>query len=119
MTNILRLLHEYVPVKDGQLYAIPCHGDQLSVERMCDAMRHSAGSEPAAGRLEGIIPVPQEFHKRMILLQVKHLVLLFYCYITVTNAVTSIFVTLNYCFRTHLIGSLRWKVCVAGERCLS
>ena len=70
VTNILRLLHKYVPLKDGKPYVIPCHGDQLSVERMFDAMKHSAGADTPTGRLEGIIPVPQEFHKRMILLQV-------------------------------------------------
>ena len=49
---------------------MPCHGDGLSVERMYDAIRHNSGAETPAERLEGVIPVPQEFHKRMILMQV-------------------------------------------------
>ena len=70
VSEILRELHKCVPSVDGKLHTTPCHGDGLSVERMCDALRHNAGGETAFERLEGIVPVPQEFHKRMLLLQV-------------------------------------------------
>ena len=70
----MRHLHRYVPSNNGQLTAIPCHGDGLSVERMYDAIRHNSGAETAEERLEGVVPIPQEFHKRMILLQVGDIV---------------------------------------------
>ena len=70
VTNILRRLHKYVPEFDGDQHIIPCHGDGLSVERMRDSQRHNAGADTPAGRLEGVVPVPQEFHKRMLLLEV-------------------------------------------------
>ena len=64
-----------MPEFDGQQHIIPCHGDGLSVERMRDSQRHNAGADTAAGRLEGVVPVPQEFHKRMLLLEVMLAVL--------------------------------------------
>ena len=70
VANILRHLHNYVPKSGDDVHIIPCHGDGLSVERMRDAVKHNSGADSPAGRLEGIVPVPQEFHKRMILLQV-------------------------------------------------
>ena len=64
-------LHKSVPVVGGKPYPILCCGDGLSVERMvqCHEARLN-GSSPAA-RLEGLVEAPQEFHKEMILLQVK------------------------------------------------
>ena len=73
VSNILRHLHKYIPRIGDDLYVIPCHGDGLSVERMRDAVRHNSCGDTAASRLEGIIPVPQEFHKRMLLLEVLDL----------------------------------------------
>ena len=71
VSNILRHLHQYVPVTPGGIpHSIPCHGDGLSVERMCDSLRHNSGGLTPMERLEGIVPVPQEFHKRALLLQV-------------------------------------------------
>ena len=70
VTNILRFLHKYIPQYNGNLHVIATHGDGLSVERMHDAIRHNSGGETPVERLEGVLPVPQEFHKRMILLQV-------------------------------------------------
>ena len=32
--GIMTHLHQYVPEVDGRVVAIPCNGDQLSVERM-------------------------------------------------------------------------------------
>ena len=71
VTNILRHLHRYIPEHEGDLHLTPCHGDGMSVERMYDAQRHNSGAELPAERLEGIVPIPQEFHKRMLLLQVR------------------------------------------------
>lgn len=73
---IMDSLHKYVPtVENDQLFSIPCHGDGLSVERMRDAKAARSASFTKEGRLEGLIPVPQEFHKRCILLQVHTLIL--------------------------------------------
>lgn len=73
VTKILNHLHKYIPETTDGLHIIPCHGDGLSVERMCDAMRHNSGAATAKERLEGIVPVPQEFHKRMIRLTVAYI----------------------------------------------
>ena len=70
VSNIMRYLHQYVPCLGDDLYTIPCHGDGMSVERMRGSLRHNSGGITARDRLEGIIPVPQEFHKRMLLLEV-------------------------------------------------
>ena len=70
VSNILRHLHKYVPSEAGQLRPVPCHGDGLAVERMHDAAKHNSCGETSTARLEGIVPVPQEFHRRMLLLEV-------------------------------------------------
>lgn len=46
-----------------------CHGDQLSVERMVEAKLSMAFSEDPDDQLTGLIPRPQGFHKRCIILQ--------------------------------------------------
>ena len=70
--NILRVLHKYVPVMEGDFIKIPTNGDGLSVERHIGAQAHMAGSEVIPeGRLLGLEPVPQEFHHRGIYLQVS------------------------------------------------
>ncbi|XP_014672745.1 PREDICTED: uncharacterized protein LOC106813191 [Priapulus caudatus] len=51
------------------MFTIPCHGDALTVERIFDGKRARAAGHSRLERLEGIHPVPQEFHKRAILLQ--------------------------------------------------
>ena len=71
VSDILRHLHKYIPRFGEELHIVPCHGDGLSVERMCDSLRHNAGGLTPSDRLEGVVPVPQEFHKRMLLLQVN------------------------------------------------
>ena len=64
-------LHKYVPSKGAdEFYRIPVHGDGLSIERMRDAKAARAGSLTAAARFEGLEPVPQEFHRRALLMQV-------------------------------------------------
>lgn len=69
--NIIEKLHEYVPKgQDDSLHTIPCHGDQLSIERHVDAQRARSGAATPEERLEGLEPSPQEFHKQMLILQV-------------------------------------------------
>ena len=68
----MRLLHQYVPKNSDTMHIIPCHGDGLSAERMRDCQWHNSGAATAEDRLDGLIPVPQDFHKRMLLLQVEH-----------------------------------------------
>ena len=67
--KIMEYLHKFVPSVDKDVHPIPCFGDGLSVERMCDAKRARAGGETPIDRLEGLIPCPQEFHRRGLLLQ--------------------------------------------------
>lgn len=71
VSNILRHLHAYVPTFMNDVHIIPCHGDGLSVERMRDAAKHNATADTPTGRLEGVVPVPQDFHKRMLMLKVS------------------------------------------------
>ncbi len=61
-----------VPGENGlvKLWSIPCHGDQLTIERITDSKRARAANKTAEERLEGLEQIPQEFHKRGILLQV-------------------------------------------------
>ena len=70
----MKFLERYVPSDGtGNVWPIICHGDQLSVERMIDGKIAMSSCREASDRLEGLIPRPQNFHKRVILLQV------FYC----------------------------------------
>ena len=71
MIEILSYLHQFVPTVDGSLKPIMCCGDGLSVERMIHCKRCRNGAETPTDRLEGLIPVPQEFHKEVLLLQVS------------------------------------------------
>ncbi|XP_077862791.1 uncharacterized protein LOC102803909 [Saccoglossus kowalevskii] len=66
---ILDHLYTYVPVNGDQTHVLMCHGDGLSVERHIDAHRTRAGCTTTKGRLQGLEPVSQEFHKRGIILQ--------------------------------------------------
>ena len=66
----MKYLDKYVQVsQEGRPYPILCHGDQLSKERMIDAKLFMAFSEDEADQLRGLIPRPQGFHKRCIVLQ--------------------------------------------------
>lgn len=58
--EILKILHQYVP--------IVCHCDQLSVEMMVEAKLSMAFSEDTDDQLTVLIPRPQGFHKRCIIL---------------------------------------------------
>ena len=63
-------LQQYVPSIGNKLHKIPTHGDGLSIERMRDSKIVRAPSETAIDRLEGLEPVPQEWHKRALVMQV-------------------------------------------------
>jgi len=65
-------LHKYVPrLSHDELLTVPGHGDCLSVERMVDAKKARSADLSSLDRLEGIEPVPQEFHHRAVMLQVS------------------------------------------------
>ena len=69
MLKLMSGLHEYVPQPDGYLHSLMSCGDRLVVERQLGVLRaRSDGADPAS-RLEGLVPIPQEFHKRGIFLQ--------------------------------------------------
>ena len=68
----MRHLQEYVPQgPSGSLYHLICHVDGGAHERMVDAQRESRGKRSRLGRLQGLVPNPQEFHKRMLLMEVS------------------------------------------------
>ena len=70
--NILSGLHAYVPITpDHNVLKIVCYGDGLSCERHNDAHKARANGATPADRLEGLEPAAQEFHKRMLLMQVN------------------------------------------------
>jgi len=50
---------------------VPTHGDCLAVERKLDAKKARAADLSNTDRLEGLEPVPQEFHHRGLMLQVS------------------------------------------------
>jgi len=64
-------LSEFVPRQnDEAVRVIATHGDCLAVERMIDAKREQSHDMTAITRLQGLEPVPQEFHHRRVMLQV-------------------------------------------------
>lgn len=69
--DITQHLHRYVPdVPGDKLHVLPSNGDQLTVERSMGAIHSRVRSTTARGKLAGLLPTPQEFHKEGILLQV-------------------------------------------------
>ena len=67
--KILRKKHQFVPMTHGVPYPIICYGDGGSVNVMKSAKRALSNEMTPTDRLEGLIPQPQDFHKRGILLQ--------------------------------------------------
>ena len=64
-------LNKFVPkVSDDDVTVVATHGDCGAVDRMIDAKRARAADLTACARLEGLEPVPQEFHHRGLMLQV-------------------------------------------------
>ncbi len=70
--EIMEYLNRYIPMSDNgeQLHRVPCNGDGLSIERMVNAQKARARAVTPEGRLQGLVPSPQEFHKEGILMQV-------------------------------------------------
>ncbi|KAH3738407.1 hypothetical protein DPMN_045040 [Dreissena polymorpha] len=68
--KILEGLQKYVPLKeDGDPFRIITWDDGLSCERHVDAQNARANGATPLDRLQGLEPAPQEFHKRMLLMQ--------------------------------------------------
>ena len=64
-------LSEFVPREnDETVRVIATHGDCLAVGLMVDAKREQSHDLTAITRLQGLEPVPQEFHHRRVMLQV-------------------------------------------------
>lgn len=88
MVDILDALHEYVPTKTchttiscpveasevpirvDYMHKILLGGDQLTAVRVRGAQRMRAGSMHGTGRLEGFIPVVEDWHAKVCLLEV-------------------------------------------------
>ena len=88
MVDILSILHQYVPTQKchttvicplkgtelpkrvDHMHKILFGGDQLTVARVRGAHRMRSGSIHATGRLQGFIPVVEDWHAKMCLLEV-------------------------------------------------
>ena len=69
--KIMSTLQEYVPRSEqNALHQLVCHVDGGAHERMVDAQNSQRAKVTPIGWLEGLVPNPQEFHKRMLLMQV-------------------------------------------------
>jgi len=91
MSNIMEVLHKYVPThaSEGQ-FALPngstlsydnttffeilLGGDQLTVVHVSGVQSLRIGHETAMDRLEGLVPVVEDWHARVILLEVHTLI---------------------------------------------
>ena len=69
--EIMMALSQYVPKVQERLVVLPVHGDCGAVERMIDAQRARSADLTAIDRLQGLEPVPQEFHHRALMIQVE------------------------------------------------
>ena len=70
--HVMTKLHDYVPFPAGKAYqpiGIPVHGDAATVLGMMKAKTSKRVANTPTERLEGIWPVPGEFHRRMLYLQ--------------------------------------------------
>ena len=68
--TIMSELQKYVPRRGNELHQLVCHVDGGAHERMVDAKFACRAKASPVGRLEGLLPNAQEFHKRMLKLQV-------------------------------------------------
>ena len=91
MVEILDDKHKYVPYKaldatttvpdhQSDIQVTVCHrnlhkilfgGDQLTVARVRGAQGMREGSQNAIGRLEGVIPVAEDWHTKLCLIEVR------------------------------------------------
>ena len=81
MIEIMETLHQYVPTKNvGSSIEIAEHylfgGDQLTCARARSAKRHRQDSATAIERLEGLLPVIEDWHTKMCLFEVCMLMVL-------------------------------------------
>lgn len=92
--------HKYVPGNpDEEPIAIPLFGDALSVERANDAQNARVNAGNAWQQLH---PCIQEWHKRVILLQVFYKLNLLHCH------------HLHFTLITHLRDASYWFTCEAS-----
>jgi hypothetical protein len=68
--QILREIHNYLPHGPNWVRQTPIHGDGGAVMRMTDAKVARCQTDDPVESLSGTVPSPQDFHKRMHLLQV-------------------------------------------------
>jgi len=69
--DVMSALSEFVPrLNNETVRVIATHGDCLAVELMVDAKREQSHDMTTITRLQGLEPVPQEFHHRRVMLQV-------------------------------------------------
>lgn len=82
-------LHEYVPRQGNDLFQLVCFGDGLSCERHNDAHMARSNGESRLSKLQGLQPQVQEFHKRMLHMQVVlgHCYLIKQCKYTLANSI--------------------------------
>ena len=88
MCSIMTNLHQYVPdtpcqvnfelpngefytTNDYALYPILCGGDQLTVCRCRGAQSLRCNHESTVDRLEGLVPVVEDWHARLTLVKVR------------------------------------------------
>ena len=92
MVDILTHMHQYVPfhaetktlevqgaegseqvqIQIERLHRILIGGDQLTAERVKGAQNLRKNSTHAVGRLEGLVPVSEDWHAKVCFLQVLH-----------------------------------------------
>lgn len=90
MVDILTILHQYVPLHKIQLtptktdtqvdetattellHKVLFGGDLLTAIRAKGAQRIRQNSEHPVGRLEGFIPVAEDWHAKVVLMEVNH-----------------------------------------------
>jgi hypothetical protein len=60
---------KYIPAVDGKDSPIPIHGDAATVLMLYKCMETRAVSYTPSTRLDGMWPVPTEFHRRMLHMQ--------------------------------------------------
>ena len=77
--NIMEALQQHVPDVRGEPLVTMCGGDGLSVERMVHAKRARINAVDVRDQLRALQEAPQEFHKEMLLLQVRHIHFIGYC----------------------------------------
>ena len=85
MVDILATLHQYVPLHEVQvetdedgdepatveiLHKVLFGGDLLTAIRAKGAQRIRQNSEHPVGRLEGFIPVAEDWHAKVVLMEV-------------------------------------------------